>query len=563
MANQTKRVPSDFEIAHSVRLKPIVQIAAELGIRENDLELYGRYKAKVALHLIDPERVKKSNLLLVTAITPTVAGEGKTTISIALADALNALGKKTTVVLREPSLGPVFGVKGGATGGGYAQVAPMEDINLHFTGDFSAIEKANNLLAALIDNNIQNRKESLDIDPRTVTWKRVMDVNDRALRHLITGLGGTAGGVPREAAFDITAASEVMAILCLAENLTDLKNRLAEIYVGDNFDRRPIFARDLKSHGAMAALLKDAIKPNLVQTLAGNSAIVHGGPFGNIAQGTNSVIGTKMGLSFSDYVVTEAGFGAELGAEKFIDIKCESAGLSPRSVVLVATVRALRYQGGQKKEHLLEPNLPALERGVVNLEKHLAITRCFGLPTVVAINHFMTDTEEELSFLEQRCRDLRVRVARCRGWELGAEGAMELAQQVVESAASYRSRYTPVYHWDASVKSKIEAVAKKIYGAGSVVLLEKAEAALEKVRRLGLERLPICIAKTQSSLSDDNRLLGRPEGFTLVVRDIEIASGAGFLIPVTGTILRMPGLPARPAAENFDIDDRGNITGFF
>ena len=561
MSIQSPPTPSDIQIAQATKKKHITEIAGILGIPEQELERYGNYKAKVPLHFIDPQKVEKSNLILVTAITPTPPGEGKTTTAIALADGLNRIGKITTAVLREPSLGPVFGMKGGAAGGGYAQVVPMEDINLHFTGDFSAIEKANNLLAALIDNNIQNLKKNLGIDPRTVLWKRVMDMNDRALRHVVTGMGGKSGGFLREAGFDITAASEVMAIFCLAENMQDLKRRLGNIYVGDTFDKQAVYARDLKAHGSMAALLKDAIKPNLVQTLEGNPAIIHGGPFANIAQGTNSVIGTKLGLSLSDYVVTEAGFGADLGAEKFIHIKCQYSGLSPKTVVLVATVRALKYHGGQPRNELTTPNPEALKNGIVNLEKHLENIHYFGLPTTVAINRFITDSEEEVNYLKQRCAELGARVAECRGWELGGEGAMELAEQVVASADCCASRYTPVYNWEDSVEKKVETVAKKIYGAGSVVFLEKAQLDLKKVHRLGLEKLPICIAKTQNSLSDDTKLLGRPEGFKVNVREIEIAAGAGFLIPITGKILRMPGLPAIPAAEHIDIDEKGNITG--
>ena len=552
---------TDLEIAQSASIKPIAEIAQILNINKDDLELYGKYKAKVPLKYIDEGKVEQGNLILVTAITPTPPGEGKTTTSIGLSEGLNKIGKNTTVVLREPSLGPVFGMKGGAAGGGYAQVIPMEDINLHFTGDFSAIEKANNLLAALIDNNIQNLKNNLGIDPRTVRWKRVMDMNDRALRHVVTGLGGKSGGFLREAGFEITAASEVMAILCLANDLDDLKKKMGNIYVGDTFDKQAIYARDLKANGAMAALLKDAIKPNLVQTLEGNPALIHGGPFANIAQGTNSVIATKMGLALSDYVVTEAGFGADLGAEKFLDIKCGYSGLSPKVIVLVATVRALKYHGGQELKELTIPNLETLKSGINNLEKHIENINYYGVPPVIAINRFIYDSDEEIDFIISKCKELGVRVAICDGWEHGGNGTKELANEVVTAIENNGEKYKPVYDWDASVEEKVELVAKKIYGAGSVVFLEKAKLDLKRIKRLGIENLPVCIAKTQNSLSDDTKLLGRPEGFKLTVREIEIASGAGFLIPITGKMLRMPGLPEIPAAENIDIDNKGNISG--
>jgi len=552
---------TDLEIAQSASIKPIAEIAQILNINKDDLELYGKYKAKVPLKYIDEGKVEKGNLILVTAITPTPPGEGKTTTSIGLSEGLNKIGKNTTVVLREPSLGPVFGMKGGAAGGGYAQVIPMEDINLHFTGDFSAIEKANNLLAALIDNNIQNLKNNLGIDPRTVRWKRVMDMNDRALRHVVTGLGGKSGGFLREAGFEITAASEVMAILCLANDLDDLKKKMGNIYVGDTFDRQAIYARDLKANGAMAALLKDAIKPNLVQTLEGNPALIHGGPFANIAQGTNSVIATKMGLSLSDYVVTEAGFGADLGAEKFLDIKCGYSGLSPKVIVLVATVRALKYHGGQALKDLKIPNLETLKSGVNNLEKHIENINYYGVPPVIAINRFIYDSNEEIDFIISKCKELGVRVAICDGWEHGGNGTKELANEVVTAIENNGEKYKPVYDWNSSVEEKVELVAKRIYGAGSVVFLEKAKLDLKRIKRLGIENLPVCIAKTQNSLSDDTKLLGRPEGFKLTVREIEIASGAGFVIPITGKMLRMPGLPETPAAENIDIDNNGNISG--
>lgn len=556
-----KITPSDLEIAQGVTLKHIKDVAASLQIEEEDLEMYGKYKAKLPLKLIDPQKVAKSNMILVTAMTPTPAGEGKTTVSIGLAEGMNKIGKKTTVVLREPSLGPVFGMKGGAAGGGFSQVVPMEDINLHFTGDFSAIEKANNLLAAMIDNNIQSKTNNLNIDPRTVEWKRVMDMNDRGLRNIVTGLGGKAGGMLRETGFNITAASEIMAILCLAQDIEDLKEKIGNIYVGDTFQGEAVFARDLKAEGPMAVLLKDAIKPNLVQTLEGNPAILHGGPFANIAQGTNSVIATKMGMSLSDYVVTEAGFGADLGAEKFLDIKCGYAGLSPKAVVLVATIRALKYHGGQKLENLKLPDMAALENGLANLEKHIENMKAFGIPPVVAINRFITDTDQEVEMVIRRCEELGVRVASSEGWEYGGDGTVALAEQVVAAVEDCESRYKPVYDWNWSVQDKVEAIARKIYGASHVEFLPKAKKDLQKIERIGLGNKPVCIAKTQNSFSDDPKGLGRPQNFTLTVREIEIAAGAGFCIPITGNMMRMPGLPAHPAAERMDIDAEGRITG--
>ncbi len=555
-------VKSDLEIAQEAKLLHINKIAERLGISEEDLDHYGKHKAKLPINLIDDKAVEKNNLILVTAITPTPSGEGKTTTSIGLTEGLNKIGKNATVVLREPSLGPVFGMKGGAAGGGYSQVVPMEDINLHFTGDFGAIEKANNLLSALIDNNIQNKKYSLGIDPRTVSWKRVMDMNDRALRSIVSGLGGAAGGMMREAGFNITAASEIMAILCMAKDLADLKEKMGNIYVGDTYDKKAIYAKDIKANGAMASLMKDAIKPNLVQTLEGNPAIIHGGPFANIAQGTNSIIATKMGLSHSEYVVTEAGFGADLGAEKFLDIKCRYAGLSPKAVVIVATVRALKYHGGQDLKELKTPNVDALANGFCNLEKHIENMRGFGLPVVVSINKFITDSDEELAYIKDRCEAMdKVRVALCEGWEHGGEGAKDLAQQVVEAVDSCTDKFTPAYDLEMSVKEKIEAVATKIYGAASVTYQNKALLNLKRIERLGLQNLPICMAKTQNSISDNPKLKGRPEGFELNVREIEIAAGAGFVIPITGAMLRMPGLPMVPAAEGIDIDADGNISG--
>ncbi len=554
-------VKSDLEIAQSSTLKPIVDIAQSLGIGEDDLELYGKYKAKLPLHLCKEENVGKAKLILVTAMTPTPAGEGKTTTSIGLCEGLNKLGKKATVVLREPSLGPVFGMKGGAAGGGYSQVVPMEDINLHFTGDFAAIEKANNLLAAIIDNDIQRPEGGLGIDPRTVEWKRVMDMNDRALRNIITGLGGKTGGMMRETGFNITAASEIMAILCLAKDLEDLKEKIGNIYVGDTYDKKAVFARDLNAQGSVTLLLKEAIKPNLVQTLEGNPAIIHGGPFANIAQGANSIIATRMGMSFSEYVVTEAGFGSDLGAEKFVDIVSAYGGFSPHAIVLVATLRALKYHGGVEREDLTRPNKAALEAGFANLEKHIENTKIFGLPAVVSLNRFVTDTDEELNWVIERCKGLGVEIALAEGWEKGGEGMKELARLVMHAAESFKGKCWPVYSWKDSIKEKIEAVAIKVYGAKEVVFLPKAMQNLTKIGRLGLSDKPVCIAKTQNSFSDDAKKRGKPKDFVITVREIEVAAGAGFVIPITGDMLRMPGLPNEPAALNMDIDKEGKISG--
>jgi formate--tetrahydrofolate ligase len=553
----------DQEIARTVTLKPIQEIAAQLKVPESELELYGKYKAKLPLHLIDMEKVAKNNLILVSAISPTPAGEGKTTTSIGLVQGLNRIGKQATAVLREPSLGPVFGIKGGATGGGYSQVLPMEDINLHFTGDFSAIEKAHNLLAALIDNNLQNKKRNLGIDPRTVLWKRVIDMNDRALRHIIVGLGGPTNGVPRQSGFDITAASEVMAILCMSKDLEDLKKRLGNIFVGFTYEKQPIFARDLNAHGAMAALLKDAIKPNLVQTLEGTPAIIHGGPFANIAQGTNTIIATRLGLSLSDYVVTEAGFGFDLGGEKFFDIKCQSAGLSPKAVVIVATVRAIKYHGGGSLKELTVPNPEAVRKGLPNLEKHLENSQHFNIRPVVALNRFTTDSQEELDIIREACERMGFQCILADNWAKGGEGAIDLAHAVVKEVESGGSNFKPLYDWNMPVEDKIRIVATKIYGAAGVEFQGKAKTDLKRIEKLGLSNLPVCIAKTQKSLSDDPSLIGRPEGFTLTVREIEIASGAGFLVPITGEMMRMPGLPETPAAEGIDIDPDGTISGLF
>lgn len=554
---------TDIEIASKITLKPITQIASRLGIDPELIELYGRYKAKLPLSLINPAKMQGKHLILVSAISPTPAGEGKTTVSIGLTEGLNRIGRKTTVVLREPSLGPVFGIKGGATGGGYSQVLPMEDINLHFTGDFNAIEKAHNLLAALIDNNIQSKTSTLGLDPRTVTWKRVMDMNDRSLRHIIVGLGGTTSGVPRETGFDITAASEIMAILCLAESFTDLKERLGNIFIGYTYDKKPVYARDLKANGAMAALLKDAIKPNLVQTIEGNPAIIHGGPFANIAQGTNSILATKMGLSLSDFVVTEAGFGFDLGAEKFFDIKCVKAGLNPSAVVLVATIRALKYHGGVKVENLKEENTEALRKGIENLEKHVENMKKFNICPIVALNKFVSDTDAEIQILTEKCRELEVPMEVADVWAKGGEGAEKLAILTAKVAEQCLCKLKPLYDWNWSVERKIETIAKEIYGAAAIDYTAQAKADLKKIKALELEHLPVCIAKTQKSLSDNPKLLGRPKDFIVTVRQIEIASGAGFVIPITGDIMRMPGLPDKPAAENIDIDENGHITGLF
>lgn len=554
---------TDIEIANSVQMLHIADIAQKAGIDANDIEMYGKYKAKLPLSLINKDKISKSKLILVTAISPTPAGEGKTTVSIGLADGLSKIGKKTIAVLREPSLGPVFGIKGGATGGGYSQVLPMEDINLHFTGDFNAIEKAHNLLAALIDNNLQLKTGGLGIDPRTVTWKRVMDMNDRALRKIVVGLGGTNNGVPRETGFDITAASEVMAILCLADDMDDLKRRLGNIYVGQTFDGKPIFARDLKAEGAMATLLKDAIKPNLVQTIGQTPAIIHGGPFANIAQGTNTIIATRTGLSLADYVVTEAGFASDLGAEKFFDIKCVKAGLKPQAVVLVATIRALKYHGGVEVENLKKEDINALLRGMVNLEKHIENMRKFKVTPVVAINHFTDDTEAEIHALKTRCAELGVEAHIADVWAKGGEGAIELAEAVVKTIDKGNSNFEPIYKWSEAIEKKIKQIATEIYGADDVEYSAQAKKDIQRIKDLGLSGLPICIAKTQKSLSDDPKKIGWPIGFTITVRNVELAAGAGFIIPLTGEMMRMPGLPTHPAAENIDIDIDSNIKGLF
>ncbi len=554
---------TDIQIAQSVTQQHIRDIAAKIDISEDHLEYYGTNKAKLPLSLIQPEKIRESNLVLVTAITPTPAGEGKTTVSIGLGDGLNHIGKKAMTVIREPSLGPVFGIKGGAAGGGWSQVIPMADINLHFTGDFNAVEKANNLLAALIDNNIQAKTGNLGIDPRTVLWKRCMDMNDRGLRKIVAALGGKAGGVPRETGFNITAASEIMAILCLSNDFEDLQQRCGNIYIGDTWEGKPVYAKDLKAEGAMAVLLKDAIKPNLVQTLEGNPAIIHGGPFANIAQGTNTVLGTKMGLSLTDYVVTEAGFGADLGAEKFLNIKCRAAGLSPRAVVLVATIRALKYHGGKPLKELTQEDTEALRAGLPNLERHLTSLRSFGIPVVVAINNFDKDTEAERQLLISHCESLGVPVAVTKGWAEGGKGCAALAQKVVEAVETCEGVFQPTYELADSPREKMEKICKTIYGAQNVILSNKANRQLKRFEDLGYGGLPICMAKTQKSLSDDEKKLGRPENFDINIREFEIATGAGFIIPIAGNILRMPGLPSSPASERISIDRDGNISGLF
>ena len=553
---------TDIEIAQQTKMESIVKIADKIGIGEDELELYGRYKAKVSLDLWDRIQDRADGkLILVTAITPTPAGEGKTTTSVGLAQALAKLGKKTSLALREPSLGPVFGVKGGAAGGGYSQVVPMEDINIHFTGDFHAITSANNLLAAMLDNSIQ-QGNPLGIDPRRVTWKRVLDMNDRSLRHVVIGLGGKPDGMPREDGFDITVASEIMAILCLSSGIEDLKKRLAEIIVGYTFDNAPVRARDLEAQGAMAMLLKDAIKPNLVQTIEHVPAFIHGGPFANIAHGCNSIMATKYGLKLADYFITEAGFAADLGAEKFLDIKCRLAGIKPSAVVIVATIRALKMHGGLGKDELATQNLDALGKGIPNLEKHVENMLSFGLPVVVALNTFPTDTDEELNFVREKCANLGVPVVRSDIWAQGGKGGVEMAEAVIEACAKPND-FHYLYDNDASPEEKITTIATKIYGAKDVAFTDKARKDLKQIHALGKDDLLVCMAKTQSSLSDDPNKKGRPEGFTLTVREVRLSAGAGFIIPLTGSVMTMPGLPKRPAACSIDVDDKGKVTGLF
>ena len=554
---------TDIEIARQCEKKHIMDIARTAGVDEKYLEQYGNYKAKVDYRMLkDLADRPNGKLILVTAITPTPAGEGKTTTSVGLADGLRKIGKKAVVALREPSLGPVFGVKGGAAGGGYAQVVPMEDINLHFTGDFHAIGAANNLLAAMLDNHIQ-QGNALGIDPKQITWKRAVDMNDRQLRHIVDGLGGKVQGVPREDGFEITVASEVMAVLCLSSSITDLKERLGRIIVGYTYGGEPVTAHDLKAEGAMAALLKDAIKPNLVQTLEGTPAFIHGGPFANIAHGCNSVMATRMALKLSDYTVTEAGFAADLGAEKFIDIKCRMAGLQPSAVVIVATVRALKFHGGVAKANLNNENLEALEKGLPNLLQHVDnVKNVFGLPCVVAINAFPTDTEAELALVEKRCNELGVNVALSEVWAKGGEGGMALAEEVVRLCEE-PNHFDFVYGLDLPIEEKIRAVAKRIYHAKHTLLLPAAKKKAQRLAELGFDKLPVCMAKTQYSFSDDPKLLGAPQDFTLNVTDLKVCAGAGFIVVYTGDIMTMPGLPKVPAAEKIDVDEDGIITGLF
>ena len=554
---------SDIEIAQEAKPLDIREVAKKVGLSEDDIELYGKYKAKVDYNLLKKDTGKKAKLILATAINPTPAGEGKTTTTIGVADAFSRLGKNALVALREPSLGPVFGIKGGAAGGGYAQVVPMEDINLHFTGDFHAIGAANNLLAAMLDNHI-HQGNALNIDTRSITWRRCVDMNDRQLRNVVDGLGRRVDGVTREDGFDITVASEVMAAFCLANDIADLKERLGDIIVAYNYDGEPVTARELKANGAMAALLKDALKPNLVQTLEGTPAFVHGGPFANIAHGCNSVIATKMAMHFSDYVLTEAGFGADLGAEKFIDIKCRMADLKPDAVIIVATIRALKYNGGVAKDQLNEENLEALEKGLPNLLKHVEnITKVFGLPAVVAINRFPMDTEAELKLVEDKCKELGVNVALSEVWAKGGEGGIEVAKEVIRLIEEEENNFQFCYEEDLSIKEKINAIATKIYGADGVDFTKEAEKEIAKFERLGFNKLPICMAKTQYSLTDDQTKLGRPEGFRITVRDLTVSAGAGFIVALTGAIMKMPGLPKSPAAERIDVDENGVISGLF
>ena len=544
-------------------MQPIKEVAASIGIAEDDIELYGKYKAKISDELI--ERSKNNpdgKLILVTAINPTPAGEGKTTITVGLGQAFGKLGKKAIIALREPSLGPCFGIKGGAAGGGYSQVVPMEDLNLHFTGDFHAITSANNLLAALLDNHIQQGNE-LGIDPRQIVWKRCLDMNDRVLRNVVVGLGSKMDGMVREDHFVITVASEIMAILCLAVDMNDLKRRLGRIIVAYTFDGKPVTADDLQATGSMAALLKDALKPNLIQTLEHTPAFVHGGPFANIAHGCNSVRATCTALKLADYVITEAGFGADLGAEKFFDIKCRKAGLKPDAVVLVATIRALKYNGGVPKDELSAPNLEALKKGIVNLEKHIENLQKFGVPVVVTLNSFITDTEEETAFIEKFCKDRDCEFALAEVWEKGGEGGVALANKVLETLETKKSSFKPLYEDDLSLKEKIEKVAKEIYGADGVTYAPAAERELKRITDLGMDKFPVCMAKTQYSLSDDAKKLGRPTGFKINVREVYVSAGAGFVVAINGAIMTMPGLPKKPAAYQIDVNDDGVITGLF
>lgn len=554
---------TDIEIAKQADIKPISDIAEKLGISADELEFYGKYKAKLPLSLLKKyENKEDGNLILVTAINPTPAGEGKTTVTVGLGEAMNRIGKKAVIALREPSMGPVFGIKGGAAGGGYAQVIPMEDINLHFTGDMHAITAANNLLCAIIDNHIQQGNE-LRIDPRRILFKRCLDMNDRALRNVVIGLGGKVNGVPREDGFMITVASEIMAILCLSSGIKDLKDRLGSILTAYTYDGTPVYARDLNAVGSMAALLKDAIKPNLVQTLENTPALMHGGPFANIAHGCNSVTATRLALKLGDYCITEAGFGADLGAEKFLDIKCRCAGLKPSCVVIVATIRALKYNGGVPKTELSKENIVALKNGIVNLETHIENMKKYGLPVVVAINRFATDTEAEIETIEAFCKEKDVPVSLTEVFARGGEGGKELAEKVVKTIETKEAHFKPIYDEKLSIKEKLNVLAKEIYRAGDVVFTSNAEKAISEIEKLGKDKLPICVAKTQYSLSDDPQKLGSPKGFTLTVRDVRLSAGAGFIVALTGDIMTMPGLPKQPAAYKIDVDDDGNVSGLF
>lgn len=554
---------TDIEIAKQADIKPISDIAEKLGISADELEFYGKYKAKLPLSLLKKyENKEEGKLILVTAINPTPAGEGKTTVTVGLGEAMNRIGKKAVIALREPSMGPVFGIKGGAAGGGYAQVIPMEDINLHFTGDMHAITAANNLLCAIIDNHIQQGNE-LRIDPRRILFKRCLDMNDRALRNVVIGLGGKVNGVPREDGFMITVASEIMAILCLSSGIKDLKDRLGSILTAYTYDGTPVYASDLNAVGSMAALLKDALKPNLVQTLENTPALMHGGPFANIAHGCNSVTATRLALKLGDYCITEAGFGADLGAEKFLDIKCRCAGLKPSCVVIVATIRALKYNGGVPKTELSKENTVALKNGIVNLGTHIENMRKYGLPVVVAINRFATDTEAEIETIEAFCREKDVPVSLTEVFARGGEGGKELAEKVVKTIETKEAHFKPIYDEKLSIKEKLNVLAKEIYRAGDVVFTSNAEKAISEIEKLGKDKLPICVAKTQYSLSDDPQKLGSPKGFTLTVRDVRLSAGAGFIVALTGDIMTMPGLPKQPAAYKIDVGDDGNVSGLF
>ncbi|MBD3300503.1 MAG: formate--tetrahydrofolate ligase [Candidatus Moranbacteria bacterium] len=554
---------SDIKIAQKTRLTHIKKIAQKIGIKENELEYYGDFKAKLKPNLWQRLKAEKdAKLVLVTAINPTPAGEGKTTTAIGLNMAINALGHKSAIAIREPSLGPCFGIKGGACGGGYAQVAPMEDINLHFTGDLHAMTSANNLLSALIDNHIYFGNE-LNIDPRQIIWKRALDMNERMLRNIVVGLGGKAHGIPREDGFNITVASEIMAIMCLAKDIFDLKERLKRIVVAFTYDGKPVYAKELKAHGPLAAVLKDALKPNLVQDLEGNPVIIHGGPFANIAHGCNSLLATKYGLKLGDYLITEAGFGADLGAEKFLDIKCRIGGLKPAAVVLVATIRSLKYNGSGSLENLDKENLNALKKGIVNLEKHVKNLKQYKVPVVVAINHFAFDSKKEVKFIQARCKKLGVKVALSQVWAKGGEGGRDVAKKLIETLNKEKSNFKVIYSEKAKIPRKIETIAKKIYGARGVVFTDQAQKQIALLEQYKMDKLPICIAKTQYSLSDNPALLGAPQNFDLTIREIKISNGAGFIVALAGDIMTMPGLPKEPAAEKIDVTKEGKITGLF